>query len=574
MSEEQPLLEKEIIRQAQTGNQAAYGELYERHFSAIHHYIHKRVAGSGDAEDLTQTVFLKAWQALRDYQPTASPFRAWLYRIAHNTVVDHYRSQRETVGWDELSVALDPHCAPDMLVIAQERQETVQQALAQLRPAYQEILVQRFLRNMDYTEMASELGHQVNNLRVLQHRALEALRRVLSHEAVLGIAIALTMLLVGRTLVVEAAQALPGDQLYPLRTVAEEAQLLLADDAGVIRLHADFAAQRLAELRRLAQQGRTQDMATTTSNFVHHVQAASAQLTQLAHAQANTPPALTDQFEKHLAEQSTALVDLAATVPQALRPTIQAALTAVTEARTELHVEENHPSTSSSEPTATATPISPTHTPAVQTAPPQNKPAPTSTPLPPSHQRAQPSQQVQPTALPPAAATPEHQTRHPANTTPRRSSDQQVKPTVQASTLPIQVQAAHALPAPTSAAPVEKTQREERKAPASPAIAAQSGAVAQPGAAAQSDTVGQQAASTPPSAPTQQSAPTDAGESNTPNHTQEHKAVAPASDKIPDKIEPTADQQQEPRDQQNEPAPQASHDPARSAPSKEPRPKL
>jgi hypothetical protein len=115
---------------------------------------------------------------------------------------------------------------------------------------------------------------------------------------------------------------------------------------------------------------------------------------------------------------------------------------------------------------------------------------------------------------------------------------------------------------------VEKTQREERKVPAPTAITAQTGAMAQPSAAAQ------QAASTPPSAPTQQSAPTDAGESNTPNHTQEHKAVAPAPDKIQDNIESTSNQEQAKLDQQYETAHQESHDPARSAPPKEPRPKL
>ncbi|MFN8491314.1 MAG: sigma-70 family RNA polymerase sigma factor [Caldilineaceae bacterium] len=569
MSEEQLYLEKEIIRQAQTGNQAAYGELYERHFSAIQHYIHKRVAGSGDAEDLTQTVFLKAWQALRDYQPTASPFRAWLYRIAHNTVVDHYRSQRETLAWDDLNLALDPHYAPEMVVITQERQETVQRALAQLRPAYQEILVQRFLRNMDYTEMASELGHQVNNLRVLQHRALEALRRVLSHEAVLGIAIALTMLIVGRTLVVEAAQALPGDKLYPLRTVTEETRLLLADDAAAMLLHTDFAAQRLVELRQLAQQGRSKDMVTTTSNLVSHVQAAAAQLTRLTQAQTNIASALTAQFEQRLAKQSADLVDLAATAPQELRPTIQSALTAMTEAQTELHNEKNQPATHSSEAPVVVTPVTPVHTPPAQTAPAQDKSTPIITPTPTSHQHAQPNQPTPATELPPTGSTPERPTRRPAAATPRPPSDHHAQPTAPADAPPPQVEAVRVMPTPTSAAPVKKTQQEQRKAPVPTSVTPQSDTAAQSSATAQRQATAQQAASTPPPAPAQQPAPTDTAESNTPNHSQAPKAVAPAQDKI----EPPT-QQQEKHDQHNEPAPQTTHSPAPSAPPKEPRPQL
>jgi DNA-directed RNA polymerase specialized sigma24 family protein len=86
--------EAELVDLARRGDADAFGELYRLHLDAIYHYISKRVGERCEVEDLTQTVFLKAWQALEGYQPSAVPFRGWLYRIAHNKVVDHYRTQK------------------------------------------------------------------------------------------------------------------------------------------------------------------------------------------------------------------------------------------------------------------------------------------------------------------------------------------------------------------------------------------------------------------------------------------------------------------------------------------------
>ena len=171
MAEQQLFVEIDLIRQAQSGNSAAFGELYTRHLAAIQHYIQKRVGERCDAEDLTQTVFVKAWHALRDYQPSGAPFRAWLYRIAHNAIVDHYRAQRQPLFLDDLTWLVDPQDTPEVSILNRERQATVRNAVAGLRKNYQTVIDQRFLQELDYGETAAELGQQINHVRVVQHRA-------------------------------------------------------------------------------------------------------------------------------------------------------------------------------------------------------------------------------------------------------------------------------------------------------------------------------------------------------------------------------------------------------------------
>ena len=564
MSEEQAsvetdrIREKETIRQAQNGSQAAYSELYQRHFAAIQQYIDKRVDGRCDAEDLTQTVFLKAWQALHDYQPTATPFRAWLYRIAHNIVIDHYRSQRRTLVWDDLALATDPRGAPEMLLLDRERQETVQRAIALLRPAYQEIIIQRFLRNMEYAEMAAELGYQVNNLRVLQHRALEALRRVLTHELTLGIAVALTIMLLGRYTVVEAAQALPGDGLYPLRTIVEQTSLFLADDATDIRLHTDFAAQRIAELRKLSQQARIQDMVTTTSNWAMHIQAAADQLTIVTQADPLAHRELTDQFEQALQQQSVALVDLAASVLPPVRPTFQPALTILFEVQTQLREQDDQPPVPSAEPIYDA----PTKAPVTVTAEPV-APNPTAAetqvvPLPTSRGNERPGQLTPlATDVSQATLTPEHAKHDPSTSATRTPSSDQAPSTYQARARQSPVKGANAAVTPTSVSPAVAPQTEKHKAPVTSR---------QP-----PDTDAPSTASVPTPSPANPPAPTNGEASVAPDQAQDHKGAVPAQAKT--EAAPAHTQPSE-GDTEHGAAPRSDHASDASESKKDHRPKL
>jgi len=95
----------ELIVRAVQGDADAFGDLYERYLDQIYRYVYYRVANSLEAEDLTETVFLKAWESLPGMRTNVKSmnFQAWLYRIAHNLVVDRYRMQVINVRRDKMA---------------------------------------------------------------------------------------------------------------------------------------------------------------------------------------------------------------------------------------------------------------------------------------------------------------------------------------------------------------------------------------------------------------------------------------------------------------------------------------
>ncbi|HSD84735.1 MAG TPA: sigma-70 family RNA polymerase sigma factor, partial [Anaerolineae bacterium] len=151
----------------------------------IWRYMRVRVADAAEADDLTEVVFLKAWEAMTQYRLRDVPFGAWLYRIAHNVVVDRHRLHKELLPLDG-QVAAPQEEDPEKQVARQESAQAVRQALSQLPPLYREVLTLRFVRGLSHAETAQALQRSNDAVRVLQHRALRALRRVLDRLLFFG----------------------------------------------------------------------------------------------------------------------------------------------------------------------------------------------------------------------------------------------------------------------------------------------------------------------------------------------------------------------------------------------------
>ncbi len=173
----------DLVARAQRGDTKAFGELYKLHLDAIYGYVYSRVGNVSEAENLTQTVFVKAWRALENYKQTSVPFRGWLYRIAHNSVIDYYRKKKEPALLEDQTMLPDTSDTPEQSLIWQERREDLRKAMKKLKPAYQQVLTLRFLNELDYEETADVLGRKVNAVRVLQYRALKALRKVMQQPS-------------------------------------------------------------------------------------------------------------------------------------------------------------------------------------------------------------------------------------------------------------------------------------------------------------------------------------------------------------------------------------------------------
>jgi len=172
--------EEHLIARAVQGDADAFGDLYERYLARIYRYAFYRVNDVAEAEDLTEVVFLKAWEALGNYRLQDVPFGAWLYRIAHNVIIDRHRTYKATLPLEDQLILRDAASGPEDQLDWRETLESVAHALSQLSPLQQQVLTLRFISGLSHAETALVLDKSEEAVRVLQHRALYALRELLA----------------------------------------------------------------------------------------------------------------------------------------------------------------------------------------------------------------------------------------------------------------------------------------------------------------------------------------------------------------------------------------------------------
>jgi RNA polymerase sigma-70 factor (ECF subfamily) len=186
---EAPPLDEERLLAAKAcqGDRLAYGQLYERYVDKIYRYIYFKVGSRDETEDLTSQTFLKAWDAIGDYEWRNHPFGAWLFRIAHNLVVDHHRARRDSVALDDATPQLEHRTSRDSLRPEQVMGELitlqrVRHAIGRLTEEQQQVLILRFFDELSTGEVAEIMGKNSGAVRGLQFRALSALRELLHRE--------------------------------------------------------------------------------------------------------------------------------------------------------------------------------------------------------------------------------------------------------------------------------------------------------------------------------------------------------------------------------------------------------
>ena len=173
--------EESLMRRAQRRDPEAFTQLYEAYFDKIYRYIVIRIGNEMEAEDMTQQVFLKALRSISSFRWRGIPLSAWLFRIAHNQVVDYLRkkAKRVTVPIDELPVRASDN-SPQL--IAEQRQDIEQlvSATKQLTEAQREVISLRFAGGLSVAEVSRLMGRSQGAVKALQHSAIVALRKVLA----------------------------------------------------------------------------------------------------------------------------------------------------------------------------------------------------------------------------------------------------------------------------------------------------------------------------------------------------------------------------------------------------------
>lgn len=176
--------EEDLVRRAQRREPEAFGQLYEEHFDRIYRYVLLRVKNQADAEDITQQVFLKALENIGSYRWRGMPFASWLFRIAHNLVVDHWkkmsRQKVEAVAPEHID-ELGVESSSDPAALTELNFDVKQLAVAceQLTDGQREIVSLRFAGGLSVAESAKVMGKSEGAVKVLQHAALVKLRRIL-----------------------------------------------------------------------------------------------------------------------------------------------------------------------------------------------------------------------------------------------------------------------------------------------------------------------------------------------------------------------------------------------------------
>lgn len=171
--------EASLVERARTGDAVAFGRLYDASVDRIFRYVFFRVTDTELAEDLTSEVFLKAWENLHRYRP-GGPFVAWLYTIARNTVIDHYRTRKPSVPLDQTVIRQEPGL--DEKVDLKHEVQQLKQAMQELTEEQREVLTLRFIAEMDTGQIAKRMRKTEGAIRALQMRALQALAKVMSTD--------------------------------------------------------------------------------------------------------------------------------------------------------------------------------------------------------------------------------------------------------------------------------------------------------------------------------------------------------------------------------------------------------
>ena len=171
--------EPTLVRRAQERDPEAVSELYRRYVGQIYRFCLFRVSDEATAQDLTEDVFVNMLESLPRYVDKGAPFVAWLYRIAHARVIDYYRrNARRPVA--ELTDSLVDHTAePEALAAQNADMQQLRHAMPQLSDDYRLVLQLRFVEGYDVAQTARNMGKSVGATKVLQHRALRQLARLL-----------------------------------------------------------------------------------------------------------------------------------------------------------------------------------------------------------------------------------------------------------------------------------------------------------------------------------------------------------------------------------------------------------
>ena len=168
----------DLVKQTKRGSTSAFHTLYVRYLDPIYRYFFFQTKDKFLAEDLAQEVFIRIWKSIASYKKERGNFTSWMYRIAHNLLVDHYRGKRTL----SLKEGLEASYSEDWFekLDRDEKIQNIKKALEGLTQDYQEVVILRFFEDLTVEEVALIVDKSEENVRVIQHRAIRKLKEIIT----------------------------------------------------------------------------------------------------------------------------------------------------------------------------------------------------------------------------------------------------------------------------------------------------------------------------------------------------------------------------------------------------------
>src|SRR5436305_10590856 len=167
-----------LVARAQDGDREALEELYLLHFDRIYSYLHMSVGNRYDAEDLTTQTFLKMLESIGKFKWQSAPFSAWLFRIAHNLAMDHFRANKRWQPEEDVpEPEADDATSAETGALESIGRKSMLELIEDLSPEQQQVLTLKFVFNFANAEAATILGKTEGAIKSLQHRALVSLQK-------------------------------------------------------------------------------------------------------------------------------------------------------------------------------------------------------------------------------------------------------------------------------------------------------------------------------------------------------------------------------------------------------------
>jgi RNA polymerase sigma-70 factor, ECF subfamily len=174
---------RDLVARGQQGDRDALEELYLIHFDRIYSYLHVSVGNRHDAEDLTTQTFLKMLEKIGTFKWQSAPFSAWLFRIAHNLAMDHFRAGRR---WQPEEEVPEPpgeeEPSAELVAMRTIGRESMLKLIEDLSPEQQQVLTLKFVFNLPNAEVATILDKTEGAIKSLQHRALVSLQKQIAQS--------------------------------------------------------------------------------------------------------------------------------------------------------------------------------------------------------------------------------------------------------------------------------------------------------------------------------------------------------------------------------------------------------